>query len=97
MLTAIHDRPMVPESLCARSEYTVPILEFVDVQSPQYNKIQEQNLDFVIPQLLKSSKHRQCQLKVSMPKFGFTRGIFGFHFGGNLILHVVITFRFFCG
>ncbi|KAG2224634.1 hypothetical protein INT45_007879 [Circinella minor] len=74
MLTAIHDRPMVPESLCAKSEYTVPILEFVDVQSPQYNKIQEQMLDFVIPQLLPSKKHSQCQLKVSMPKFGFTRG-----------------------
>ncbi|KAI9260747.1 hypothetical protein BDA99DRAFT_605742 [Phascolomyces articulosus] len=72
LLTAIHDRPMVPESLCAKSEYTVPILEFVDVQSPQYNKIQEQSLDFVIPQI--SKRHQQCQLRVSMPKFGFTRG-----------------------
>ncbi|KAI9477076.1 hypothetical protein BDB00DRAFT_934144 [Zychaea mexicana] len=73
MLTAIHDRPMVPESLCSKAEYTVPILEFVDVQSPQYNKTQEQSLDFVIPQLV-SKRHQQCQLRVSMPRFGFTRG-----------------------
>ncbi|KAI8147286.1 hypothetical protein BJV82DRAFT_532354 [Fennellomyces sp. T-0311] len=71
-LTAIHDRPMVPESLCSKAEYTVPILEFVDVQSPLYNKVQEECLDFALPQL--SKRHQQCQLRVSMPRFGFTRG-----------------------
>ena len=71
---------MVPESLCSKAEYTVPILEFVDVQSPLYNKVQEEALDFALPQL--SKRHRQCQLRVSMPRFGFTRGM-GFTILGN--------------
>ncbi|CDH53650.1 hypothetical protein RO3G_16836 [Lichtheimia corymbifera JMRC:FSU:9682] len=70
-LTAIHDRPMVPESLCAKADYTVPILELVDVDLPRYTKPQEQTMDFVPP---KSKPGQQCQLKTSIPRFGYTRG-----------------------
>lgn len=63
---------MVPESLCAKAEYTVPILEFVDITSSRLSKPQEQLIYFLADSSKKQSK--QCQLKVSMPRFGFTRG-----------------------
>ncbi|KAI9321756.1 hypothetical protein BX666DRAFT_1905305 [Dichotomocladium elegans] len=68
-LTAIHDRPMVPETLSAKADYYVQILEYIDVESPEYNQPKEQALDFVLP-----TGRQQCQLKTSMPRFGYTRG-----------------------
>lgn len=71
---------MVPESLCAKADYTVPILELVDVDLPRYTKPQEQTMDFVPP---KSKPGQQCQLKTSIPRFGYTRGMYRYkdHYG----------------
>ncbi|KAG0166636.1 ph-response sensor protein [Apophysomyces sp. BC1034] len=70
-LTAIHGRPMVPESLCAKAEYTVPILEFLDITAPIYSTSQEKVTEIVLP---KAKYSEQCQVRVSIPRFGVTRG-----------------------
>ncbi|KAI8372945.1 uncharacterized protein BYT42DRAFT_578678 [Radiomyces spectabilis] len=70
-ITAIHDRPMMPESLCAKAEYIVPILEFVDITTPVYAKPQEKAIDLVLPH---AKYNQKCQLSLSIPRFGYTRG-----------------------
>ncbi|ORY97697.1 hypothetical protein BCR43DRAFT_490211 [Syncephalastrum racemosum] len=70
-LTAIHDRPMVPETLSAKAEYSVPILEFVDITASQFTRSREQAGNFTLG---KGSKTHQCQVKATIPRFGFTRG-----------------------
>ncbi|ORY96816.1 hypothetical protein BCR43DRAFT_289403 [Syncephalastrum racemosum] len=62
-LTAILDRPMVPEAFCSRAEYRVPILEYLDIEAPQFTKPQEM--------IANTKKH---SLKALMPRVGFTRG-----------------------
>ncbi|KAI9308130.1 hypothetical protein BJ944DRAFT_260804 [Cunninghamella echinulata] len=70
-LVAIHDRPMVPESLCSKVVYTVPILEKIDVTCAQFIKPQEKSMDVLLP----GGKYNQkCQTIVSIPRFGYTRG-----------------------
>ncbi|KAI8138812.1 hypothetical protein BJV82DRAFT_629924 [Fennellomyces sp. T-0311] len=66
VLTAIHDRPMVPESFCPRAHYVVPILEYLNIESPQFKIPQEKTTDAVAS--------KRCQLKVSIPRTGFARG-----------------------
>ncbi|KAI9275462.1 hypothetical protein BDA99DRAFT_495519 [Phascolomyces articulosus] len=68
ILTAIHDRPMVPESFCPKAHYNVPILEYLDIEAPQFKIPQEQTAKS------SSLSSKQCQLKVSIPRTGFSRG-----------------------
>ncbi|KAI7854933.1 hypothetical protein BDC45DRAFT_115886 [Circinella umbellata] len=68
ILTAIHDRPMVPESFCPKAQYTVPILEYLDIEAPQFKIPQGKTAS--TPSL--SSK--QCHLKVTIPHTGYSRG-----------------------
>lgn len=78
---------MVPESLCAKADYTVPILELVDVDLPRYTKPQEQTMDFVPP---KSKPGQQCQLKTSIPRFGYTRGMYRYkEHHGRIITDII--------
>ncbi|KAF7724802.1 hypothetical protein EC973_000759 [Apophysomyces ossiformis] len=70
-LTAIHGRPMVPETLCSKAEYNVPILEFIDVTSPRYSAYQEKTAEMSLP---KAKPDQHCQIRVSIPRLGFTRG-----------------------
>ncbi|ORX59495.1 hypothetical protein DM01DRAFT_1300819 [Hesseltinella vesiculosa] len=70
-LTAIHNRPMVPESLCAKVTYTVPILELIDVTSAQFTKSQDKSMDVLLPGIKYNQK---CQLSMSIPRYGYTRG-----------------------
>ncbi|KAI8342373.1 hypothetical protein BC941DRAFT_466044 [Chlamydoabsidia padenii] len=70
-LTAIHDRPLVPESLCSKVSYNVPILELVDVTKLPFTKPQEKSIDTLLP----SAKYnKKCQITTSLPRFGYTRG-----------------------
>ncbi|KAG2217336.1 hypothetical protein INT45_009093 [Circinella minor] len=68
ILTAIHDRPMVPESFCPKAQYIVPILEYIDIEAPQFKFPQGKTAS--TPSL--SSK--QCQLKMTIPRTGYSRG-----------------------
>ncbi|KAI8338101.1 hypothetical protein BC941DRAFT_424608 [Chlamydoabsidia padenii] len=71
ILTAVHDRPMVPESLCAKVSYSVPILELVDVTKMPFIKPQEKSMDILLPG---AKYNKKCQTTGSMPRFGYTRG-----------------------
>ncbi|SAL95396.1 hypothetical protein [Absidia glauca] len=70
-LTAIHDRPRVPESLCSKVTYSVPILELVDVTKPPFTKPQEKSIDTLLPT---AKYNKKCQIIASIPRFGYTRG-----------------------
>jgi hypothetical protein len=58
---------MIPESLCPKTEYDVSILEFIDIQTSQFNVPQEK----VQPIFISNQK---CIVKASISRLGFTRG-----------------------
>ncbi|KAL9548415.1 hypothetical protein PS6_006632 [Mucor atramentarius] len=66
-LTAILDRPMMPESLCPKIEYPVLVLEYVDVTSHNFTKPLEKQKQVV-------TSHIKSHTKLSIPRTGFTRG-----------------------
>ncbi|KAG1150731.1 hypothetical protein G6F37_003006 [Rhizopus arrhizus] len=66
-ISALLDRPMIPESLCPKTEYDVSILEFIDIQTSQFNVPQEK----VQPIFISNQK---CIVKASISRLGFTRG-----------------------
>ncbi|CEP09870.1 hypothetical protein [Parasitella parasitica] len=66
-LTAILDRPMMPESLCPKIEYPVLVLEYVDVTKDSFTRPLEKQKQAV-------ASHIKCQAKLSVPRTGFTRG-----------------------
>ncbi|KAI8637021.1 hypothetical protein BD408DRAFT_425266, partial [Parasitella parasitica] len=66
-LTAILDRPMMPESLCSKIEYPVLVLEYVDVTKDNFTKPLEK-------QKQTTASHIKCHAKLSVPRTGFTRG-----------------------
>ncbi|RCH92953.1 hypothetical protein CU098_009452, partial [Rhizopus stolonifer] len=66
-LTAILDRPMVPESLCPKVEYPVLVLECVDVTKDNFVKPLERQKQVAF-------NNGQCQIKLTVPRTGFTRG-----------------------
>ncbi|KAL9543652.1 hypothetical protein MBANPS3_008011 [Mucor bainieri] len=66
-LTAILDRPMMPESLCPKIEYPVLVLEYVDVTKDSFTKPLEKQKQVVTSQI-------KCHTKLSVPRTGFTRG-----------------------
>ena len=57
---------MVPESFCPKALYLVPILEYLNIESPQFKIPQEKIADAVAS--------KRCQLKLSIPRTGFARG-----------------------
>jgi hypothetical protein len=62
---------MVPESLCSKVSYSVPILELVDVTKMPFIKSQEKSMDILLPG---AKYNKKCQTTGSMPRFGYTRG-----------------------
>lgn len=68
LLTAIHDRPMVPEAFCAKAEYRVPILEMLDIEAVQFTRPQEKIANVAF------GRDRTSHLRANMPRVGFTRG-----------------------
>ncbi|ORZ24641.1 hypothetical protein BCR42DRAFT_310732, partial [Absidia repens] len=70
-LSALHDKPMVPESLCPKAEYSVHILEFIDTNDKTYKVPQDKSSQMFLP---KSNPLNRCIVRASLPRFGFTRG-----------------------
>ncbi|KAI8374445.1 uncharacterized protein BYT42DRAFT_615609 [Radiomyces spectabilis] len=70
-LTAILDRPMVLESLCPKSEFTIPILEYINIESSQYRQPKIQDTDMI---LTLGNTTQQCHIRAYIPRSGYTRG-----------------------
>ncbi|KAI9026484.1 hypothetical protein CLU79DRAFT_833379 [Phycomyces nitens] len=70
-LTVVQDRPLVLESLSPKIGYSVPILELIDVNSPQLSTPQERIFQVCLPN---ASTNNRSYCKVSMDRTGFTRG-----------------------
>ncbi|CAO3627423.1 unnamed protein product [Mucor hiemalis] len=68
---ALLDRPMLPESLCPKVEYPVSLLEYIDIEKPQFKVLQEKAQDIMLPH---AKYNQKCMVKASMPRLGFTRG-----------------------
>ncbi|KAI8889020.1 hypothetical protein K501DRAFT_329403 [Backusella circina FSU 941] len=64
---AVLNRPMIPDSLCPRTEYPVSLLEYININTVQFlvtqQKVQEIPLSNFRPKFM-----------VSIPRLGFTRG-----------------------
>ncbi|KAL0095311.1 hypothetical protein F4703DRAFT_1064845 [Phycomyces blakesleeanus] len=69
-LTAIHDRPMIPESLCPKAEYCVRMLEKIDTMVERYQTPQEKTIEISLPW----AKKEKCTAKLYMPRRGYTQG-----------------------
>ncbi|KAI8375059.1 hypothetical protein EDC96DRAFT_541518 [Choanephora cucurbitarum] len=70
-INAILDRPMIPETLCPKADYTVSLLEYIDIEQPQFRVPQEKSQDIM---LSKAKYNQKCMLRASIPRLGFTRG-----------------------
>ncbi|KAI9250046.1 hypothetical protein BY458DRAFT_444994 [Sporodiniella umbellata] len=66
-ISAVLNRPMIPESLCPQCEYDVSLLEYIDIDQPQLKVAQEKTAQV-------SVANQKCIVKASMPRIGFTRG-----------------------
>lgn len=66
-LTAILDRPMMPESLCPKTEYPVLVMEYVDVTRDNFVRPSERQKEVM-------TSNGKCHAKLSVPRTGFTRG-----------------------
>ncbi|KAI8979007.1 hypothetical protein BDB01DRAFT_698167, partial [Pilobolus umbonatus] len=67
-LTAILDRPMMPESLCPRVEYPVVLLEYINTAENEYIKPLEKEREIDI------SSDEMYRIRLSIPKMGYTKG-----------------------
>ncbi|KAI8887953.1 hypothetical protein K501DRAFT_330186 [Backusella circina FSU 941] len=67
-LSAVLDRPMMPETLCPKVEYPLTILELIDVTEPPYSSHQEVFKDGV------TYSHGTCSIRLSTQRRGYTRG-----------------------
>ncbi|SAL99945.1 hypothetical protein [Absidia glauca] len=70
-LSALHDKPMVPESLCPKAEYPVHILEFIDINDDKYRIPQNKSSQVLLPL---SKPMNLCGVWAFLPRCGFTRG-----------------------
>ncbi|KAF7721615.1 Arrestin domain-containing protein 4 [Apophysomyces ossiformis] len=71
LLTALHDKPFVPDSLSPQTKKEISILERIDVTSPEY--CMKGNFNEQI-QLVGSDDPRQIRVSMTLPKFGIVRG-----------------------
>lgn len=70
-LTALHDKYMVPESLCPKTEYPVRVLELIDINDGKYKEPLAQSSEMFLP---RSNPMNRCSVAVALPRKGFTRG-----------------------
>ncbi|KAI7902341.1 uncharacterized protein BX663DRAFT_552272 [Cokeromyces recurvatus] len=68
---AMLDRPMIPEPLCPKIDYTVSLLEFIDIEQKQFKIPQEKSQDVMLPD---AKYNQKCMVTASIPRLGFTRG-----------------------
>ncbi|KAG0168749.1 Arrestin domain-containing protein 4 [Apophysomyces sp. BC1034] len=71
LLSALHDKPYVPDSLSPQTKKEVSILEKIDVTLPEY--CMKGNFNEQI-QLVGSDDPRQVRVSMTLPKFGIVRG-----------------------
>lgn len=62
---------MIPESLCPKTDYTVLLLEYIDIEKIKFRVPQEKSQDIMLP---KAKYNQKCMVRASMPRLGFTRG-----------------------
>ncbi|SAM05720.1 hypothetical protein [Absidia glauca] len=70
-LTALHDKYMVPESLCPKIEYPIRVLELIDINDIKYKEPMAQCSEMFLP---RSNPMNRCSVAVALPRKGFTRG-----------------------
>lgn len=70
-LIAIHDKPMVPESLSPKATYNVPILEHIDISVPEYTRPTEKSVSTTLEGV---EDRRKITVKANIPRYGYTRG-----------------------
>ncbi|KAI8083079.1 uncharacterized protein BX664DRAFT_188996 [Halteromyces radiatus] len=73
-LSALHDKHMVPESLCPKVDYPVHILEFIDIDDKKYKIPQLKTSHVPLSNINNPSSSSSCIIRVSIPRYGFTRG-----------------------
>ncbi|CEG67926.1 hypothetical protein RMATCC62417_04273 [Rhizopus microsporus] len=67
-ISALLHRPMIPESLCPKTEYHISILEHIDIQQSQFTVPYEKIQHVII------AKDKRSIVKAFIPRIGFTRG-----------------------
>ncbi|KAJ2961239.1 hypothetical protein NQZ79_g3489 [Umbelopsis isabellina] len=70
-LIAIQGKPMMPESLCPKATYNVPILEHIDISVPEYTRPTEKSVSTTLEGV---EDRRKVTVKVNIPRYGYTRG-----------------------
>lgn len=70
-LTAIHERPLIPDALSLRAEYPLQILESINAEWPEFAHEAEMCQDVMIGG---SADSRKVRIIAKMPRFAFVRG-----------------------
>ncbi|KAI9290027.1 hypothetical protein BC943DRAFT_255569, partial [Umbelopsis sp. AD052] len=70
-LTAIHERPLIPDALSSKAEYALQILENINAEWPEFAHEAEMCQDVMISG---SNDTRKVRIIAKMPRFAFVRG-----------------------
>ncbi|KAI8089136.1 uncharacterized protein BX664DRAFT_332270 [Halteromyces radiatus] len=70
-ITAIHDRPYVPDRLSSQTKKEIRLLEFIDITQPEYCA-KGHVYDSV--RVLGLSDHQKVQLSLTLPRYAVVRG-----------------------
>jgi hypothetical protein len=72
VLTAIHERPLIPDALSLKTEYPLQILENINAELPEFAHEAEMCQDVAVSG---SADHsRKARVIAKMPRFAFVRG-----------------------
>ncbi|CAM0140702.1 hypothetical protein VKS41_007962 [Umbelopsis sp. WA50703] len=72
VLTAIHERPLIPDALSLKTEYPLQILENINAELPEFAHEAEMCQDVAVNG---SADHsRKARVIAKMPRFAFVRG-----------------------
>ncbi|KAI8584720.1 hypothetical protein K450DRAFT_217681 [Umbelopsis ramanniana AG] len=70
-ITAIHERPLIPDALSSKAEYALQILENINAEWPEFAHEAEMCQDVTISG---SNDTRKVRIIAKMPRFAFVRG-----------------------
>lgn len=70
-LTAIHERPLIPDALSLQAEYPLQILESINAEWPEFAHEAEMCQDVMVAG---SADSRKVRIIAKMPRFAFVRG-----------------------
>jgi hypothetical protein len=71
-LTAVHERPLIPDALSSKAEYPLQILENINAEWPEFAHEAEMCQDVMISGFSKDK--RKVRIIAKMPRFAFVRG-----------------------